>query len=156
MITKGSKVEIIGKSLTGFVKEINRSFYYVYNGEGEYLGSYMEVELKELPDTEGTITVSMKEQYEKVLSEREDLQEQLDALQAENEWISVEDELPYELSLLLWRPIDHKERPFHEEVIVGKMACNSHTQVWSNGRLYDVKTHITHWRALPTPPKAKD
>ena len=33
-------------------------------------------------------------------------------------WISVEDELPpYKLSLLCWRPIDHKERPYYKSMI---------------------------------------
>jgi len=50
MITIDSKVEILEKSITGFVREINRNYHYIYNGEGTYLGSYAEYELKELPD----------------------------------------------------------------------------------------------------------
>ena len=70
-------------------------------------------------------------------------------------WIDVSDRLPEPSTkiLLYWRPIDHIERDFHKEIMVGELSYNSTTKVWLNGRDYDIETHITHWQPLPEPPK---
>jgi len=72
-----------------------------------------------------------------------------------NEWISVEDnELPASKRVLIyWRPIDHEERPYHKEIIVGQLAHESTSKIWANGMYYDIKTHVTHWQTLPPPPR---
>ena len=72
-----------------------------------------------------------------------------------NQWISVKDKLPpSKMSLLVWRPIDHKERPKHIDIIVGELAHESQRgKVWANGMYYDIDVHITHWMPLPEPPK---
>lgn len=122
--------------------------------------------------TEESGTVRLEEQYEKVLAERNSLKDSLEVANSRvkelelnlkgllcyaeyggSQWISVEDRLPpHDQVLLVWRPVDHKERPFHKEIIVGKMAHGSTSSVWANGMDYDIETHITHWMPLPSPP----
>ena len=80
-------------------------------------------------------------------------------------WISVDTELPdFGVKVLAyWRPIDHKERPYHREIIIAERTVYSEdieppsldsTNWWSgSGKYYDTETFITHWQYLPEPPK---
>ena len=80
-----------------------------------------------------------------------------------NNWIAVEDELPdYSVRVLAyWRPVDHKERPFHREIIIAERSVHlpeggaslDSDQWWANGRYYDTETFITHWMELPSAPE---
>lgn len=56
------------------------------------------------------------------------------------------------LCLFFWRPVDYEERPFHTEMVVGQLSQYHKNKAWIGGRLYDVKTHLTHWMDLPNPP----
>lgn len=97
-------------------------------------------------------------QVDKILdnSEIKRLTRMVETLQGEREWVSVATEIPAGDWLFLWRPVDHEERPFHTEIIIGKLAHNSTTHVWANGRTYDIETHITHWMKLPSPPTKEE
>lgn len=78
------------------------------------------------------------------------------------EWISVDDSLPdYQTMVLaVWRPIDHKERPYHREIVTAKRSIwdengdvREDLMNWYiNGRHYQQKIHITHWMPLPQLP----
>jgi len=82
-----------------------------------------------------------------------------------SEWISIEDRLPDFSTKVLayWRPIDHKERPFHREIIIAERTVHlpdggasiDSDQWWANGRNYDTETFITHWMPLPAQPTEK-
>ena len=92
------------------------------------------------------------------------LVEWADRIQAlEREWIPVSERLPdFTVKVLAyWRPIDHKDRPFHREIIIAERTpyeADDSTynldsrQWWANGRYYDTETVITHWMPLPAPP----
>ena len=73
-----------------------------------------------------------------------------------NKWISVEDRLPPygQKVLAYWRPVDHKERPFHRQIIIAEQTpYGVDGDWWANGRNYDTETFITHWMPLPEPPE---
>ena len=50
-------------------------------------------------------------------------------------WISVENKFPLdgENVLFYWRPIDHLERDFHKEMLVGTLGYMREGEVWING-----------------------
>ena len=73
-------------------------------------------------------------------------------LESQLRWIPVEERLP-EINkwvLAYWRPVDHKERPWHREVIVSQLLGNSKPTWWGNAMEYDQETHVTHWLPIPS------
>ena len=75
------------------------------------------------------------------------------------EWQPIETAPVATQVLMVWRPVDHLERPFHREITTGVRCHDEKTylpngQTYSGGRYYDEKVHITHWMPLPPlPPK---
>ena len=54
--------------------------------------------------------------------------------------------------LLCWRPVDHVQRPWHREWVIGTFSSHRPGKVWANGRYYDIETHIVDWQELPPLP----
>jgi len=83
-------------------------------------------------------------------------------LREQARWIPVGDNSipkPNSIVELCWRPSDYKVHPSHRELVVGSFVFRDVTdkpveipvRVWVNGRYYDIKTHITHWRYVTLP-----
>jgi hypothetical protein len=62
--------------------------------------------------------------------------------------------------LFYWRPVDHKVRPFHREIIIGQVSAYDNdwaydyepVNIWANGMYYNIKEFVTHWMPLPDEP----
>lgn len=81
--------------------------------------------------------------------------------EAAPKWMPIETAPVAKPVLLLWRPIDHAERPrFQHSIVIGSLEYDPVTYlsngiVWANGMTYDIATQITGWMPLPDiPPEA--
>ncbi len=75
----------------------------------------------------------------------------------EQKWLPIETAPVGKPIMMLWRPIDHAERPhFQHSIVVGSLEYGDDYRpngiAWANGMKYDIATHITGWQALPAAP----
>ncbi len=82
---------------------------------------------------------------------------QQDRGEAQAGWQPIETAPVATSILVVWRPVDHVDRPFHKEIAIGSRNYDPQTskadgRFFSNGRYYDEATHVTHWMPLPSIP----
>ena len=82
---------------------------------------------------------------------------QLHASAMTADWQPIETGPVSTLVLAVWRPVDHEQRQFHREIVIGSRCYDLKTynpdgRFYSGGMYYDEATHITHWKQLPALP----